>query len=187
MTLLLSAPPSAGLLAAADDDLDAFADRLHDGALQALVVARYACDAVARGADPAVARDAVQQALVALRCEVWQLRPRARQGSADALAAALADLSGQLVTAGGAGLRLRLAAVRLAPEAAAAVYRLVQELARSRSEALDVRLGADGVLDVDAPLTDPNAWSLRAAALGAVLDASTTTTRLRLPTDEDLS
>lgn len=184
MTLLLSAPAPAALLAAADDDLDALADRLHDGALQALVVARYACDAVSRGADPTLVRDAVQQALVALRCEVWQLRPRV---GPDTLATALVDLSRQLAAGGGAGLRLRLDAVRLAPEAAAAAYRLVQDLARSRSEALDVRLGADGVLEVDLPLTDPTAWSLRAAALGAVLDVSTTTTRLRLPTDEEPS
>lgn len=187
VTLLLPAPAPAGLLAAADDDLDAVADRLHDGALQALVFARYACDAVARGADPALARDAVQEALVALRGEVWQLRPRGGQGSVGALAEALADLSAQLVSAGGAGLRLRLAAVRLAPAAAAAAYRLVQELARPRTGPLDVRLSADGVLDVDAPLTDPTAWLLRAAALGGGLVASTSTTRLQLPTDEDPS
>lgn len=187
MTLLLSAAAPASVLAASDDDLDALADRLHDGALQALVAARYACDAVSRGADPALARDAVQAALVALRWEVWQLRPRAGRGSSTALAAALTDLSGQLVSAGGAGLRLRLAAVRLAPEAAAAAYRLVQELARSRHGVLDVGLDVDGVLDVDAPLTHPTAWASRAAALGAELVASTPTTRLRLPTDEDPS
>ena len=77
--------PAPDLLAAAERDLDCLADRLHDGALQALVVARYACDAVARGADPALARDAVQDALVTLRREVWLLRPRGDDGLMTAL------------------------------------------------------------------------------------------------------
>ena len=113
----------AALLAAADADLDTLGDRLHDGALQELTGARYACDAVARGADPAVARDAVQHALVSLRRELWLLRPRGEHG----LAAALSDLSEQLEAAGRPGLRLQADPVGALPPASAVMaYRLVQ-------------------------------------------------------------
>lgn len=163
----------AALLALADADLDALGDRLHDGVLQALVVARYACDAVGRGADPALARDAVQQALVALRREVWHLRPRGELG----LPAALADLSAQLEAADRPGLLLDVdpaVAALLAPAGVAAAYRLVQALAGERP--LTVHLSRDGdravlalgagLADVDA---DPAAWRLRARALGGEL------------------
>lgn len=182
MTALLSPPAlSAGLLAGADADLDALADRLHDGVLQALVVARYACDAVTRGADPALARDAVQDALVALRREVWLLRPRAEDG----LAAALADLSAQLVAAGRPGLALDLdpaAAAALSPARAALAYRLVQAVVAD--DLLAVRLTA-GALVLDACLPDSSTWSLRARALGAELRVTEAHTQLLLPTDED--
>ena len=88
--------PSA-VLALAEAEAAATADALHDGALQALVVARYAADAAVRGGDPAAARDAVQQALVALRRAVWQLRPRGDQG----LVTALEQLAVQILDAGG--------------------------------------------------------------------------------------
>ena len=73
------------VLSLAEAEADAAADALHDGALQALVVARYAADAAVRGADPAAARDAVQHALVALRRAVWLLRPRGDRGLLEAL------------------------------------------------------------------------------------------------------
>ena len=175
--------PAPALLTAAEQDLDRLADRLHDGALQALVVARYACDAVARGADPALARDAVQDALVALRREVWLLRPRGDEG----LMAALFDLCAQLVAAGNPGLRLHAdPAVDVASTAVAAAYRLVQAVA---SDALlDVRLTAAGgrvALTLDAPVPDPETWALRAQAVGAELVVGPTSTLLLLPTDED--
>lgn len=178
--MLLTGSRDAALLAAAESDLDALGDRLHDGALQALVVARYACDAVARGADPDAARDAVQAALVALRRELWLLRPR----GADDLVAALVALSDQLVAAGGPGLRLHAdPAVRLAPAGAAAAYRLVQSVAGDGL--LVVRLTCDGALHLDAPVSDPATWSLRAAAVGAELHAGATSTLLQLPIEED--
>lgn len=177
--LLAQATPGATLLAAADADLDALADRLHDGVLQALVVARYACDAVARGADPVLARDAVQDALVALRRQVWLLRPRGEEP----LPVALADLSAQLVAAGRPGLRLRLQDAPDVPPAWAAVaYRLVQDLAEDRL--LEVRLDAAG-LAVGAAPADPATWALRARAAGAVLHTDDASTSLRLPTEQD--
>lgn len=180
--MLQTVERDVALLGAADADRDALADRLHDGVLQALVAARYACDAVTRGADPVLARDAVQDALVALRREVWLLRPRGGQG----LPAALDALSAQLVAAGRPGLHLQLdPCVRLPAACAAAAYRLVQELAADRP--LSVRLTVDGAraaLSLDAALPDPGAWALRADALGGELLAGTATTLL-LPTGED--
>jgi hypothetical protein len=116
---------AAALLAAADAEADAVADRLHDGALQALVVARYAADAAVRGGDPALARDAVQEALVALRRAVWDLRPR---GGGD-LASALGELAQRRAAAGAGALELHLdaaACARLSGAARAAAYRFVQ-------------------------------------------------------------
>ncbi len=83
------------MLALAEADADAAADGLHDGALQALVVARYAADAAVRGGDPAAARDAVQEALVALRRAVWLLRPRGAQGLLEALRQLAAHVAGR--------------------------------------------------------------------------------------------
>ena len=176
--------PAPDLLAAAERDLDRLADRLHDGALQALVVARYACDAVARGADPALARDAVQDALVTLRREVWLLRPRGDDG----LTTALLDLCSQLVGAGKPGLRLQAdPGVEVASTAVGAAYRLVQ--ATAGDTLLDVRLTATGgraALTLDAAVPDPETWALRAQAVGAELVAGPTTTLLLLPSEEDL-
>lgn len=181
--MLVTSGPGGALLTAADADLDALADRLHDGALQSLVAARYACDAVTRGADPVLARDAVQEALVTLRREVWLLRPRTEQG----LPSALADLAAQLVSAGRAGLHLQVdPAVRMPPACVAAAYRLVQDLLGQTP--LHLRLSTDGArvaLALDAPLPDPRAWTLRADALGGELVATATTTLLLLPTVGD--
>jgi len=169
---------STALLDVLDHELDALADRLHDGALQALVVARYAADAAVRGGDPVLARDRVQEALVALRRLVWQLRPRGEDG----LLAALLDLSAQLVDAGGEPLRLdvdRATASALSPAAVATSYRLVQATAPSAVRL--ARRGARAVLDLDAPLVDSGGWSARARALGGELLTTSERTGLLLP------
>jgi signal transduction histidine kinase len=176
---------AADLLAAADTDADDLADRLHDGALQALVVARYVSDAAVRGGDPALARDAVQEALVALRHTVWLLRPRGR----DDLPAALAELSTRRVAAGGPALDLDLdpsVADRLPPAARAAAYRFVQAVTAETPATLGrVRLRPEGAYAelsvVGAALTDPTGWTARAAALGGRLDPLGDSARLLLP------
>ena len=179
----------AALLAAAYADLDTLGDRLHDGALQELTGARYACDAVARGADPAVARDAVQHALVSLRRELWLLRPRGEHG----LAAALSELSEQLEAAGRPGLRLQADPVGALPPASAVMaYRLVQavigqtgQTGQTGQARLDVRLSRAGALHLDAPVDDRATWSLRAAAVGAELHVTAISTLLQLPIAKD--
>ena len=182
----------AALLAAADADLDTLGDRLHDGALQELTGARYACDAVARGADPAVARDAVQHALVALRRELWLLRPRGEHG----LAAALFELSEQLEAAGRPGLRVQADPVGpLPPSCAVMAYRLVQAVAGQTGQVgqtgqtgqvlLDVRLSRAGALHLDAPVADRATWALRAAAVGVELHVTATSTLLQRPIAKD--
>jgi signal transduction histidine kinase len=165
---------AATLLAAADLDAAAVADGLHDGALQALVVARYAADAAVRGGSPLAARDAVQHALVALRRAVWLLRPR----GAEDLPAALTDLSAQLVALGAPGLLLDVdaaTAALLSPTARAVGYRFVQAAAQSStaSTPLPVRLSREvdtAVLAVPATVLEPAAWAARAAALGGRFD-----------------
>ena len=194
----------AALLAAADADLESLGDRLHDGALQELAGARYACDAVARGADPAAARDAVQHALVSLRRELWLLRPRGEHG----LAAALSDLSEQLEAAGRPGLRLQADPVGpLPPSCAVMAYRLVQAVAGQTGQTgqtgksgqtgqasqasqagqapLDVQLSGAGALHLDTPVDDRATWALRAAAVGAELHVTATSTLLQLPIAKD--
>ena len=175
---------ATGLLRLADADADAYADRLHDGVLQALVGARYATDAVARGGDPAMAREAVQDALVALRRAVWLLRPRVTCG----LAAALEDLAAARVAAG-----LTAPVLELDPEvvsvltrdAAAVAYRFVQTvLDESGAGAVQVRLerlDRLGALEVDGVVRNPAAWSLRAAVLGGGLVVGSDRLRLLLP------
>ncbi|TAL19558.1 MAG: hypothetical protein EPN99_10205 [Frankiales bacterium] len=176
----------ADLLAAEDAEADALADRLHDGALQALVVARYATDAAVRGADPALARDAVQEALVSLRRSVWLLRPR----GGDDLPAALTELSKRAVAAGCPALDLAVDAAVAAQLPAAcrtAAYRFVQ--AASLAGCGEVRLVRDGAyaaLSVaGADLPQPTGWAVRAAALGGFLDRSGPTPRLLLPLLDD--
>ncbi len=178
---------AAALLTAADADADAFADRLHDGALQALVVARYAADACVRGGDPVLARDAVQEALVALRRAVWDLRPR---GGAD-LKTSLTELAQRRAASGSGALSLEVdaeACLRLAPAARTAAYRFVQAVAPSDG-AVTVLLTAEGgsaVLDAGGTPDDLPGWTARANALGGRLDSSGPTARLLLPLDDHL-
>lgn len=176
----------ADLLAAADAEADSLADRLHDGALQALVVARYATDAAVRGGDPALARDAVQEALVSLRRTVWLLRPR----GGDDLPAALTELSKRAVAAGSPALDLAVdeaVAAALPAACRTAAYRYVQAAALDGcGEVRLVREGAYAALSVaGADLPEPAGWAVRAAALGGHLDRSGPTPRLLLPLLDD--
>lgn len=164
---------AAALLALADAEADAVADALHDGALQALVVARYAADAAVRGADPALARDAVQEALVALRRAVWLVRPRGDEG----LSEALAGLSGHRAAAGDPPLALAVdedAAAALSTACAAVAYRFVQRAAAASTGPLAVRVGRtpDGVhVEVAVEVADPAGELLRARAVGGAVTA----------------
>ena len=181
---------SAALLAAADRDADLLADRLHDGVLQSLVVARYASDAAVRGADPADARDAVQDALVALRRLVWQLRPR----GGDSFPEALSALSAQRTSLGGAPLDVVIgtedADAGLCGSGRALAYRLVQAAVADpgpvrvavQTEGSVVTVSVTGSLPDDALPTD--VWDARARALGGHFEAAepgSRTTRLLLP------
>lgn len=165
-----------------EDDRDGLADALHDGPVQALVVARYAADAAVRGGDAALARDAVQSALVELRRFLWHLRPRGAGG----LMGALDQLSAQLVEAGGAPVGVlgdAMAATALRGPAAVTAYRLVQAVTRPDAGPVRVTLRTDGRtlrMDVDggAELASPDRWQRRAQAHGG--DLSTTTGHLRL-------
>lgn len=181
------AEAAADLVQATDADADAAADRLHDGPVQALVVAHYAAEAAARGGDPVAARDAVQAALVELRRSLWHLRPRGHQDGG--LAAALSLLSVRLQEAGdpplGFVLDEPLTAALPGPVVSMA-YRLVQSAAAPGAGPVRVavrREGSDAVLDLEggAPLTDLALWSARARALGAVLTSSGARTRLAVP------
>lgn len=195
--LALSVAPGPlvmSLLDAAEDEAAALADTLHDGPAQALLAARYAVDAVVRGADPAFARDAVQVAVVGLRRALWHLRPR---GSED-LPGALADLASRSAEQPGTepgtepDLQVDLQvdaslAGCLAPQAAAAAYRLVQALLPGADGgSARVRLyrdGLTGVLLVTGCGALPRAasWSARACALGGRLTVSAQEVRLVLP------
>ena len=182
--------PSA-VLSLAEADADAAADALHDGALQALVVARYAADAAVRGGDPAVARDAVQDALVALRRAVWLLRPRGEQG----LLEALQRLAAQVVEAGGAPVALDVDDIgplalddALAPAAATAAYRLVQRAAGQSPLTVRVRSNPTGLrIALDVPLSDPAGEALRARAVGGALLATRDGASLHLPLSRPLA
>jgi hypothetical protein len=193
LPVLRSAAAVLGLaLVPADDpleqDQDALADALHDGPVQALVVARYASDAAVRGGDAAVARDAVQSALVDVRRFLWHVRPRGATG----LVEALDQLSTRLVEAGSPAVGVLgdvevAAALRGAP--AVLAYRLVQALARPGGPGVRVALKADGtrlLVDVDGgtPLADPDRWERRARALGGELTTSSSRIRLVLPRPE---
>jgi signal transduction histidine kinase len=176
---------TSAVLALAEAEADAAADGLHDGALQALVVARYAADVAVRGGDPALVRDAVQDALVALRRAVWLLRPRGEQG----LLEALQQLAVQVVDAGGAPVSLDvdpaatdLLVGGLAPAAATAAYRLVQRTAGESPLTVRVRTTSTGLrLALDVPLTDPAGEALRARAVGGALLATRDGASLHLP------
>ena len=176
---------SSAVLSLAEAQADAAADALHDGALQALVFARYAADAAVRGGDPAVARDAVQEALVTLRRAVWLLRPRGRQG----LLEALQQLAVQLVDSGAAPVALdvddAVAAgleTELGPAAATAAYRLVQRAAGDAPLTVRIRCTPTGLrIALDVPLTDPAGEALRARAVGGALLATRDGASLHLP------
>ena len=175
--------PSA-VLALAEADADAAADALHDGALQALVVARYAADAAVRGGDAVLARDAVQDALVALRRAVWLLRPRGEQG----LLQALRELATQLRADGRPSFVLDVddeaaeAADDLPADAATAAYRLVQHAAGDRPLTVQVRRARSRLLlDLDTGLSDAAAQALRARAVGGDLLTTPHGACLQLP------
>ena len=185
-TLDVDAPAvdPAAVLALVEADADAAADALHDGALQALVVARYTADAALRGGDAALARDAVQEALVALRRAVWQLRPRGDQG----LVQALHDLGRQLTATGGAALHVdadvegAAAAEGLPGVVAAAAYRIVQHTAGQSPLTVTLRRTVSGLrLDLDAAVPDPAGEALRARAVGGELSTTSYGACLRLP------
>lgn len=181
------ADTAAELVAAADAEADAAADLLHDGPVQALVVAHYAAEAATRGGDPTAAREAVQAALVELRRSLWHLRPR---GAQSGLPAALGLLSTRLEEAGRAPVGFvldELVAAALPTAVASTAYRLVQAVALPEHD-VPVRValrreGATVVLDVEggAPLPDQDRWAGKARALGGSLTSHGTRTRLALP------
>jgi signal transduction histidine kinase len=169
--------PAPEVFAAADAEVNALADALHDGPVQDLVVARYAADAAAAAADPARSRDAVQGALVAVRRALWLLRPR---GAADGgLSGALCALSDQLARWGTTPLLLELDAdadAGLSPAQAAAAYRLVQAVATG-AEPVTVTLrrtpdGGCALTVVGGQPLPSAAWTARAHALGARLTST---------------
>ncbi|MCU1692404.1 MAG: hypothetical protein JWM64_1495 [Frankiales bacterium] len=190
--LALSLRPATGpaLLADGDAELDALADALHDGPVQVLVAARYACDAAVRGGDASLARDGVQEALVGLRRTMWHLRPRTAACLPDALEA----LSERLVEAGGAPLVLDVAAAAdLAPAPRALAYRLVQAVADGGPLSVTAARDRDGVvvaLSGGRPLPDPDRWGRRCRLLAAALVPTPDGLRLHLPpplTDDSLT
>ena len=178
------------LLDAVEHDRDELADRLHDGALQDLLVARLAADAAVRGGSAVLARDAVQEALVGLRRLLWHVRPRT-EGD---LPAALTALSERLVEAGGLPLRVlgALPVAGLDPAVCSTAFRLVQAVAvdaapadRAVTVALRPEPAVPGavVLDVDggAALADPDRWRARLRALGGDLHGAAGRLRVLLP------
>ncbi len=176
LSLALAPTPDAELLDAALDEWDGLADSLHDGPVQALVVARLAADLAVRGGDPVVARDAVQEALVALRRSLWQIRPRGAHGLVDALH----QLSEQRAEAGLEPLDVAAQpGADLSGTAGALAYRVAQ-VAGGR---VLVRLDGDAVVvEVrDGALLHPELWVARARALGGDLYASAGRIRLVLP------
>ncbi|MDT7537543.1 MAG: hypothetical protein QOI82_1128 [Actinomycetota bacterium] len=186
-TRVTPADTAADLVAAADGEADAAADMLHDGPVQALVVAHYAAEAATRGGDPRAAREAVQAALVELRRSLWHLRPRGGEGG---LPAALNLLSARLEEAGRPPLGFvldELVAAALPSPVASTAYRLVQAVALpDNAEPVRVALrreGATVVLDLEggAPLPDQDRWACKARALGGSLTSTGARTRLALP------
>ncbi|GAC1445119.1 MAG: hypothetical protein NVS3B26_05700 [Mycobacteriales bacterium] len=176
----------AAVIAAADAEADASADLLHDGPVQALVVAHYAAESAVRGGDPAAAREAVQAALVELRRSLWHLRPRSQSG----LAASLGMLSARLVEAGRPPLDSRLdevLAAALPSPVVSTAYRLVQAVALpTGADPVRVRLGrASGtaVLEIEGgtALSDVDRWLHKARAIGCSLHATDTSACLVMP------
>ena len=176
----------AAVVAAADAEADAAADLIHDGPVQALVVAHYAAEAAVRGGDPAAAREAVRGALVELRRSLWHLRPRSESG----LAGSLGMLSARLEEAGRPPLGFVLdepLAAALPPAVVSTVYRLVQAVALpAAAEPVRVLLrreGATAVLDITggAALSDVERWAAKAWALSGSVSTTDTGVRLALP------
>ena len=182
----LSALPTPGVLArkllqAAEDERDEWADALHDGPLQSLVVARYAADLAVQGGDLVAARDAIQQALVELRRALWTLRPRGAAGLRDAVG----ELSARVVAAGGAPLVVG-GEVDADGTSAALAFRLIQAMAVAGAPAVLIELRQEGsqiVLDLGggASLAAPERWADQALALGGSLSWSAAGLRLALP------
>lgn len=167
------------LLEAVEADRDDLADALHDGAVQSLVVARYAADAAVRGGSAESAREAVQAALVELRRALWSIRPRGGTG----LVTALEQLSTHLAEAGRPPLGL-LGGTDLAGTPAVLAFRLVQAVAGEEPVRVALRADGDSVLvDVTggSALPSPERWVRRARALGGDLVASAGRLRLVLP------
>ncbi len=181
--LAIGARAGEPLVQQAEAELDGLADALHDGPVQALVVARYAADGAVRGGDPGLARDAVQAALLALRRTLWHLRPRGGQG----LGPALTALSGRLEEAGEPPLRTVCDPdVALSTAAAMTAYRLVQSVALRSTVAVHVtvrRQAGRVVLTIDGgPVpADRDRWSSRVCAVGGDLHCSPGRLRLSLP------
>ena len=174
--LALAAEVARGVV---ERDRELLADRMHDGALQELLVARLAADAAVRGGRPEAARDAVQDALVGLRRLLWHVRPRAAATCPRRSRA----LSARLVEVGALPVRVlgALAAPGLEPAVAAAAYRVVQAVALDAGpldRAVTVALRPDParpgvvVLDVDGgvALADPQHWRDRLRGVGGELD-----------------
>jgi signal transduction histidine kinase len=137
---------TAPVLEVAVAERDAIADGLHDGPVQALVVARLAADAAVRGGDVPAARDATQAALVELRRALWQIRPRGSDGVLEALQ----QLSVQRVDAGipALGLVVEPEAV-LTGRAGSLAYQVVQAAAGSDCRVAVRSDGPSVVVDVD--------------------------------------
>ena len=171
------------LLDDAEADRDEIADRLHDGPVQSLMVARYAADAAVGSSDPERVREAVQQAVVEVRRMIWQLRPRGESS----LVEALGELSAKLVEAGGAALALEGEAdADLTGAAGVTAYRLVQAVAQPEGGPVHVSVHREPqvvVTDVEggSPLPSPERWARRAAALGGDLSSGAGRLRLTLP------
>ena len=176
---------AVGLLQAEAAQRDAFADALHDGPMQALLVARYAADAVVRGADPTVAREAVQEAVVQLRRALWHARPR---GTPD-LAAALEQLSERLGEGGHWPLLLEVDPVacrQLSATAATTAYGVVQAAGLATAAgplSVSVRQERDQVVlalsEVSPALPH---WEVRLHALGATTVVAPEAVLITFPT-----
>jgi signal transduction histidine kinase len=170
----------ASLLDAADEERDGLADSLHDGPVQALVVARLAADAAVRGGDVAAARDATQAALVELRRAMWQIRPRGGEGLVDALQ----QLSQQRVEGGRPALELVIEpGVDLSGSRGSLAYRMVQVATTDGDRVAIRRDGPWATVDIapDGTLPTPELWAARARALGGDLYATAGRIRLVLP------
>ena len=176
---LLPSDSLADLFEDAEADNDDVADRLHDGPVQSLVCARYTADAAVRGGDPAVARDAVQVALVELRRTLWSLRPRGASG----LCSALEQLTAHLAERGASPLTVS-AAADVAGSRAVLAYRLVQAVAGEQPVRVVLRPESNHVLvDIEGGAALPSAhrWVRRARALTCDLTASAGRLRLVIP------